>query len=63
LKRSALLKDGALCEKYEALTLQHLAKVAQLMSPKQGERFLNDFTPTVKQQRLQHQRELAKKVR
>lgn len=57
-KRSVLQLDEALCIRYEDLTIKHLQEVSSLMSPKQAERFLNDFTTLVQQQRIEHQRAL-----
>jgi hypothetical protein len=62
-KQMLLQQDQALCAKFEEVTLQHLKNVAALLPPEQAQRFLDEFTADVHQQRIEHQRTLSDKVR
>ena len=61
-KRLLIQQDEELCAKFEAVTQKHLQNVAALLPPEKAQRFLDDFSAGVHQQRINHQRALSEKA-
>ncbi len=58
-----LAREQALCAECEQAATEHLRQVAELLPPGQGERFLNEMLPTLKQQRRDHDDSISSSLR
>lgn len=61
-RRMLIQQDEELCAKFEVVTQKHLQNVAALLPATQAQRFLDDFSAGVHQQRMDHQRALSEKA-
>lgn len=56
-------REQRLCDSCEDAAKKHLHKVAELMTPEQGKRFLADMLETLETQRLQHDLDMTARPR
>ncbi|MBL9129689.1 MAG: hypothetical protein JNG86_00710, partial [Verrucomicrobiaceae bacterium] len=58
-----LAKEQVICTDCENAAIAHLQQVAALMPAPQGQRFLDDILPVMRQQRLDHDAKLSSSLR
>lgn len=56
-------REQVICADCEKAAIAHLQQVSALMPPPQGQRFLDDILPVMRQQRLDHDAKLSSSLR